>query len=213
MDAMLTVVIQAGGRSSRMGSDKALVPLGGRALIEYALEAVAGLGDETIITTNNPGKLEKFGITLAQDPVPGAGALHGLQTALRAAHGAHVLLAACDMPFMQRPLLERLAELAPEAAVVIPRPGGQYEPLLAVYERRRCLAAVEAALAAGDRRMISFLPGLDVIELGDALLEPLDPQHLSFFNVNNAQDLQQAQRMLQAGGRDENHSGTGGNQA
>ena len=210
---MLSVVIQAGGRSSRMGSDKALVRLGGRALIEYALEAVAGLGDETIITTNHPEQLERFGITLAQDLVPGAGALHGLQTALTAAHGAHVLLAACDMPFVQRPLLERLVELAPQADVVIPRPGGQYEPLLAVYDRRRCLAAVEAALAAGERRMISFLPGLDVIELDDAQLEPLDPQHLSFFNVNTAQDLQHAERTLHSRPRADYDSGHGGNPA
>jgi molybdopterin-guanine dinucleotide biosynthesis protein A len=201
MTAMLSVVIQAGGRSSRMGSDKALVLLGGKTMIEHVLARVAGLGDEIIITTNNPGELGRFGLPLVADPIPGAGALFGLQTALAAAHESHVLLAACDMPFLQRPLLERLIALAPRADVVVPRIEGRFEPLLAVYARTPCLEAVQRAIDAGERRMISFFPQVEVLALDEEQLRPFDPHQTSFFNVNTPEDLRRAEEMLAAPGQ------------
>ena len=200
MVAMLSVVIQAGGQSSRMGTDKALLPLGGKVLVEYVLASIAGLGDEILITTNNPAGLERFGFPLVADRIPGAGALFGLQTALEAAHGSHVLLVACDMPFLQRSVLEELIALAPRADVVAPRIGGYFEPLLAVYHRARCLPAVRKALSEGDRRMISFYPQVDVLALEGERLRALDPQGISFFNINTPQDLARAEALLAEGG-------------
>jgi molybdopterin-guanine dinucleotide biosynthesis protein A len=196
MVVMLSVVIQAGGRSSRMGKDKALIPLDGRPLVEYVIASAADLGEETLITTNNRPQLERYGLPLVSDPVPGLGALFGLQTALRAASGSHVLLIACDMPFLQRPLLEDLVALAPRADVVAPLIGDRYEPLLATYHRRRCLQAVERALEAGERRMVSFFPQVEVLALDEKHLRPLDPGLISFFNINTPEDLRQAEAML-----------------
>ena len=112
---MLTVAVQAGGRSSRMGEDKALLQLDGIPLIERLLQRVSGLGDEILITTNRPQDYQYLGLRMASDPEPGAGALHGLHTALKAARGQTVLVLACDMPFVSRPLLEHMLQLA-EAA-------------------------------------------------------------------------------------------------
>lgn len=191
---MLTVAIQAGGQSQRMGRDKGLVLLHGRPLVRHLLDRVADLGDEVLITTNQPADYAFLGIRLVSDEAPGAGALSGLRTALRAAHGNKVLVLACDMPFVSRPLLIRLIELAPQADVVIPRPGGEYEPMHAIYDKS-CLPEIESSLAAGDRRMISFFPRVQVLTVEDDILGRLDPGRRSFFNINTPDDLEQAERM------------------
>jgi molybdenum cofactor guanylyltransferase len=195
---VISVAIQAGGMSVRMGRDKGLVPLAGRPLISHVLERVAGLGDEVLITTNRPGDYGFTGARLASDAVPGAGALSGLSTALSAARGATVLLLACDLPFVSRPLLEHLLALAPQADVVVPRRGGEFEPLQAVYARS-CLAAVDAALASGKRRMISFFEQVRVHVVDELELARFDPDGRSFFNVNTPADLAQAEAWIAGG--------------
>jgi molybdenum cofactor guanylyltransferase len=192
---MLTVAIQAGGQSRRMGRDKGLVLLQGRPLIRHLLDRVADLGDEIVITTNQPEAYAFLGVRLASDESPGAGALNGLRTALNAAHGDKVLVLACDMPFVSRPLLRHLIELAPQADVVVPRRTGEYEPMHAVYDRR-CLTEIEASLEAGDMRMISFFPRVKVLAVEEDVLERLDPGQHSFFNVNTPADLALAEQLL-----------------
>lgn len=191
---MLTVAIQAGGQSRRMGRDKGLVLLHGRPLVRHLLDRVADLGDEVLITTNQPEDYAFLGARLIPDRSPGAGALSGLRTALQAAHGDKVLVLACDMPFVSRPLLIHLIELAPQADVVIPRPGGEYEPMHAIYDKG-CLPEIEASLKAGDMRMISFFPRVRVLVVEDDVLGRLDPGGRSFFNINTPADLAQAEQL------------------
>lgn len=193
---MLSVVIQAGGESSRMGRDKALVPLAGRPMIEHVLTRVARLGDETLITTNNPDALEYLDLPLVSDEEPGAGALPGLRTALRAAQGDHVLVLACDMPFVNRLLLEYQLTLTPKADVVVPRWQETFQTMHAVYARKKTLHAVEQALAEGERRMISFYPQLKVYSVSPEEIARHDPKGRSFFNVNTPEDLAEAERFL-----------------
>lgn len=192
---MLTVAIQAGGQSRRMGRDKGLVPLAGRPMIEHLLARLEGLGDEILITTNRPDDYAFLGLRMASDQVPGAGALAGLQTALLAARGQTVLVLACDMPFVSRPLLEHLLRLAPRAEVVVPRWEGTYQPLHAVYARN-CLPAIQAALERDDMRMISFYSQVDVLTVEEPDLARLDPDGRSFLNVNTPAELAEAERLL-----------------
>jgi molybdopterin-guanine dinucleotide biosynthesis protein A len=192
---MLTVAIQAGGQSRRMGRDKGLVLLQGRPLIRHLLDRVADLGDEIVVTTNQPEAYAFLGVRLASDEAPGAGALNGLRTALSAAHGDKVLVLACDMPFVSRPLLMHLIELGPQADVVVPRRAGEFEPMHAIYDRN-CLKEIEASLQAGDMRMISFFPRVKVLPVEEDVLERLDPGGHSFFNVNTPADLAQAEQLL-----------------
>jgi len=193
---MLTVALQAGGMSRRMGADKARLLLGGRPLITHVLERVAPLGDEVIVTTNAPQAFPFLGgVRLVPDEQPGAGALAGLRTALRAASHERLLVLACDLPFVCVPLIEHLLRAAPPADVVVPRWHGELEPLHAVY-RRGCLAAVERALAAGRRRMIDFHADVRVHVVEEGVLARFDPQGLTFFNVNTPHDLQAAERLL-----------------
>ncbi len=102
---MLTVVIQAGGESRRMGQDKALLPFLGKPLIQRVIERVASLADELLVTTNRPEAYQFLDLPLFPDVIPGRGALGGLYTALSAASQPLVAVVACDMPFASPALL------------------------------------------------------------------------------------------------------------
>lgn len=192
---MLTVVVQAGGQSSRMGRDKALVPLAGLPMIQHVLARLEGLGDEMLVTTNNE-ELEFLDLPLIPDEEPGAGALYGLRTALQAARGDTVLVVACDMPFVNRLLLEHLVELSAKADVVVPRWNDRYQTLQSVYARKKCLKAVEDALESGEQRMISFYPQVKVRIVLPEEVGEYDPTGSSFFNVNTPEDLSKAEEFL-----------------
>ncbi len=192
---MVTLAIQAGGRSSRMGRDKGLVELAGKPLVEHVIGRLAGLAEEVIITTNHPEAYAAFGYHTAGDRQPGAGALDGLFTALEAAHGDPVLIAACDMPFASRALASHLLMLIAEVEAVVPRVGGEFEPLFAVY-RRSCLSAIRRALDDGQKRVISFFPDVRVRAVEEPEARSIDPDPYCFFNVNTPADLALAEQRL-----------------
>lgn len=193
---MLSVVVQAGGQSSRMGRDKALVPLAGVPMIQHVLARLTGLGDETLITSNNSDELRFLNLPVVADEEPGAGALWGLHTALSAAQGDSVLIVACDMPFINRLLLEHLVQLASKGDVVVPRWNDRYQTMQTVYARKKCLKAVEDSLERGDRRMISFYPQVKVRIVPPEEVTEFDPTGRSFFNVNTPEDLIEAERLI-----------------
>lgn len=195
---MITVAIQAGGRSSRMGRDKGLVLLHGQTMVEHVLQRISGLGDEILLTTNAPDDYAFLGLRMAGDERPGAGALPGLKTALQAAQGELVLLVACDMPFLNRPLLAHMLDSAVSAAadVVVPYWNEQYQTMHAVYRRDACLTAVNEALAQGQKRMISFYPDVRVQTIGPDIISRFDPAGHTFFNVNTPEELEQAEMII-----------------
>lgn len=195
-----TVAIQAGGRSSRMGQDKGLAMLNGRMLIEYVVESVEGLCDELIVTTNNPAQYAMLGLRTVPDVTPGAGALPGLQTALTAATGEYVLVVGCDMPFLNKKLLQyqlqQAFDLHPD--MVIPRWEGLLQPFHAVYHRHHCIDAVAETLSESKQkpRMDSFHTNLLIREIRPEVVTRFDPTGRTFFNVNRPEDLTTAVDML-----------------
>ena len=194
---MLTVAIQAGGRSARLWKDKGLIPLGGKPMIEHVIKRVEGLGDELMITTPRPQAYARYAARLVSDPELHGGPLVGLRTALRAASHKTVLVLACDMPFVERELLQHMIGMAPQADAVVPQHNGWYEPLQAVYSCR-CLPAIEEAIASGEKRVVSFFPTVRVLTVGRPILDRFDPRGLSFFNVNTQEDLVRAESLLKA---------------
>ena len=192
---LATLAVQAGGRSSRMGRDKGLVELAGKPLVEHVIQRLAGLTQEVVITTNHPEAYLGFGHRTVGDRQPGAGALAGLATALEAAHGDPVLIVACDMPFASRALAGYMLALSAEAEAVVPRPGGEFEPLFAVY-RRACLPSIERALDEGEKRVISFFPFVRLRAIEEAEARSIDAHPYCFFNVNTPADLAEAERQL-----------------
>lgn len=194
---MNSVAIQAGGESSRMGQDKALLPFNGKPLIERVVNRVAALGDELVITTNKHGDYMKFGIPLYGDIIPGYGALGGLYTALSVCRFPVVIVVACDMPFVSAEILtmsiERLQ--ASSADVVIPRTENGYEPFHAVYRRETCLPAIECAIQSGEKRIISWFPSVTISPIPVSELLDHDPQGIAFMNLNTKEDFINAEEL------------------
>src|SRR5687767_3587585 len=128
---MLTICIQAGGQSSRMGEDKALKPFLGRPLIQRVIEQLSPIADELIVTTNRPDEYAFLNLRLISDLKPGRGALGGLYTAIASAAHPIVAVIACDMPFASSTLIGAASQLLLEEKtdVVIPKSEEGYEPL------------------------------------------------------------------------------------
>lgn len=192
---MLTIAIQAGGRSERIGVDKAHLPLGTMPLIEHVLNRISGLGDELLITTNNPEDFAYLGIRTVPDLLPHSGAVVGLHSALSAAQNDRVLSLACDMPFISRKLLEHMTTLATRADVIVPFYKGEYEPFHAIYSRN-CIAAIEDMLRVNQMRMINIYERVSVHTIGEKAINAIDPSGLTFFNINTSEDLTLAEELL-----------------
>lgn len=194
---MLSVVIQAGGQSARMGEDKALKPFLGRPLIQRVIERIAPVADELLVTTNRPAAYAFLGLPLFSDLKPGRGPLGGLYTALVSARNPYVAVVACDMPFANATLLATGADIMvrEEADVVIAETDEGYEPLHAVYRRETCIPAIESAIASDQWRMISWFPRVKVRSLRRQEVEHDDPQGLAFWNVNTPEEFAEAERL------------------
>lgn len=190
-DKGITCVVMAGGKSSRMGTDKAFVPLLGKPLIEHVLERIGGLGQEEIIITNEPEDYEHLNRPLFQDIIPNRGPLGGLYTALVHANYPYILVTACDMPWLNRSLLEYMVSLRHEAQAIVPRWHHFPEPLHAVYSKS-CLSPIEENLTSGSFKMISFYEDIKVHFLEEDDIARFDPQGRSFSNINTPEDLGRA---------------------
>jgi len=191
----ISIAIQAGGESARMGRNKALMPFKGEALIARVARRLSGLGDEIFITTNLPDEFAFLGYRCEADILPGMGALGGLYTALNVARHPLAVVLACDLPLVNANLLRAQLALLLEsgADVVLPRSPDGLEPLHGVYQRERCLPAVEQALLSGGRRMIAWLPDVNVREMSAAEVARFDPFFHSFVNVNTPAEFAAAE--------------------
>lgn len=193
---MLTVVIQAGGASSRMGEDKALKPFLRRPLIQRVIERLAPIADEMIVTTNRPAEYGFLNTRLVPDLRPGRGALGGLYTAIASASHPFVAVAACDMPFASQNFFESAHRLIvqEEADVVIVKTDEGYEPFHALYRRETCLPAIEAAIDADQWKAIAWFPQVKVRTLSPDEIKIFDPSGLCFWNLNTPEDFLQAEQ-------------------
>jgi len=183
----VTGVILAGGQSSRMGSNKALLPYQGGRFIESIQRRFLELFDEVLLVTNTPEQYPFMRCRMVADRFPGLGALAGLHAGLYHSTNRHIFAVACDMPCLNSNLIRRLTGLRERADLVIPEGDQGLEPLHAVYGRE-CLPAMEAALTAWQRRLISFHDQVTVHRLPRQETALLDPGFSSFSNINTPQD-------------------------
>lgn len=194
----LTVVIQAGGESKRMGSNKSVMPFLGAPLIMRGVRRLFPICTEMVITSNEPEKLdflepyiETGRMRIAADRTERRGALIGMVTAFENATMPYVAMVACDMVFPSAPLIAHLRERLEEtgADVAIPRTSHGYEPFHAVYRRESCLTLAQAALEAGESKATSWLKDAAVLEIGEEEIMAANPRGAAFVNVNTPDDL------------------------
>jgi molybdopterin-guanine dinucleotide biosynthesis protein A len=194
----VSAAILAGGRAERMGgADKASLRLGGARIIDRQIAALTGVADELLIVANDPHRYAAFQIPVIPDVIPGAGALGGVYTALRAARGEAVVILACDLPFVTRELLARLIdELTPDDDAVMPRSTRGLEPLCAVY-RTRCAAEIRARIERRELQVSELPRGLRIREIGPDALAPYDSEGRLFVNVNTPHDYVRARTWVE----------------
>jgi molybdenum cofactor guanylyltransferase len=193
----VTGFVLAGGESSRMGQDKAFMLLAGRTLLAHALErAQAATGNAWIV-----GSREKFAAfgPVVEDVYPGRGPLAGIQAALAAARTDLNLITAVDMPFLQLDFLNDLIARAraSQAMVVVPRAGGRFQPLCAVY-RKDFAEVAQQSLCAGKNKIDSLFAEVQTLTVEQADLERNGFTEEMFRNLNTEHDWQEATQKLSA---------------
>lgn len=189
--------VLCGGRSRRMGFDKAGALLQGRELIDHVLEKVTGLFTRVMLSGRDPSTCarEGFPVVIDQHDVPTP--LAGIHASLKALGRGRLMVVAVDMPFVSPQVLRLLAGYAPKADVVVPRIHGYLEPLLAVYSTR-CIQAIENRFAAGDAKVTGFYDDVEVVQVDQASIARVDRTLRSFFNINSPDALEQAERYLRS---------------
>ena len=214
-------MILAGGNGLRLGAEKSLLEFGGKSLICWTLKILSQAADEVIIVardrrhaesletiifeSNEDAGSEHSKAVFTWDSIPGFGPVAGLEAGMRRARGRLAFATGCDLPFLKLEVIERLYELADELddeseayeAAVPMQPNGFFEPLHSVYDREKMQIACIRALENGERRIHVPLQELSVNRVSIDQLRPLDPDLLSFFNLNTRVDLEKARALWQ----------------
>jgi molybdopterin-guanine dinucleotide biosynthesis protein A len=185
--------ILTGGASSRMGTDKARLTLGGRTFTERAAAALGAIAREISVVSARP-ESDELNLPLVEDIYRDCGALGGLHAALSACRAPWAAVVSCDLPFVTGELFVRLRELrTPDADAVAPRQrDGRAQPLCALYSPARCLELAARLLDEGERRPRVLLQQARTRWVAPAELADLPGSELFFLNVNTPEDYERA---------------------
>lgn len=179
-------VLLAGGKSSRMGTNKALLRFAsGETVIERIAGRLRPLCAELLLITNTPEEYAFLGLPMHPDAYPGASSLGGIATGLLHAAFDRAVVLSCDLPLASADLLAHLLSLPFDCDLLMPFIAGRQQPLHAIYGRT-CLPAIEAQIAAGDLKIIRLMDALRACVVTEA---DLLPEWLpSFRNMNTPED-------------------------
>ena len=180
--------VVAGGRSHRMGRDKALLPWGETDLLDHALARLRGVTNDVRILCGPSPRYEGRGAPVVVDRLAEAGPIAGIAAGLEACGSRPGLFLAVDLPLVPIPLLAHLAERGGSWEAVVPVSPRGPEPLCAAYAPS-CLEPIRRRVAAGEMRMTSFWPEVRVLELGPLELQAFGDPEGFFRNLNTPADL------------------------
>ncbi len=207
---MVTGIILAGGKSKRMGENKALMRLGNNTLIGHVIHRVRPITNELLLITNSPDEYTHLGIRMHSDIVQNAGALGGIHTGLTHASHDTVLCVGCDSPFIVPDLLSYLVSALGEYDAVMPytcRNPNEYlgvnqkdqrqtirQTLCAAYSKN-CLAAIEGMFNKSDLRVHALAEHAKVLTIAPEIWQTYDSKGLSFLNINSPEDFEKAKEI------------------
>ena len=198
MPKAISSILLAGGKSSRMGKDKARLKLDGRLMVLQGIaRKLLTISDEVIVATDGRRyKNLNVRVKWVDDVYPGAGSLVGLYSGLKEASSDYALVVACDMPFLNLELLRYMIALPRDYDILTPRLGDKIEPLHAIYSRN-CLPAIARLLEAGHKKIVDLFSKVRVRYLSQEVVERYDPEHRSFFNINTPDQLAEARAIIE----------------
>jgi len=193
----MTGISLAGGNGSRLKKDKAFLESGGKKIVEKILDTFNSLFEEKIIVIDKLSDIyESLGCRVVTDLIPGKDSLGGIYTGLHCSSFHHSFVVACDMPFINKDLIEYFKSVADDYDVVVPEVSSRLEPLHAIYSKR-CLKHMEKLINEDNLRILDFYNQVRVRTISDREIKKFDPRMRGFFNVNTQDDLREALRISQ----------------
>jgi molybdopterin-guanine dinucleotide biosynthesis protein A len=193
----ITGVVLAGGKSSRMGQNKALMTLGGKRLVDRVAAVMRNVFDTLLMVTNTPEVYADLGVPMVQDVWPDKGSLGGIYSAIHHVNTPYCLVVACDMPFLQAAMLHYLITQMSDYDVVVPDVLGELQTLHAIYSKA-CLQPIARCLVMDRLCIVGFFPDVRVRTVTASELQPYDPALLAFQNLNTPEEFQAAEKRLRA---------------
>jgi molybdenum cofactor guanylyltransferase len=186
-----SAIVLAGGRSSRMGQAKALLPFAGEPLIAHIVGSLKELFAEIVVVVAPDQKIPALPVTLVRDEVAYQGPVSGIYHGLKAAKSDVSFVGSCDVPFLNRTLISYLCSQIRDHDVVVPYWEGRYQPLFAVY-RKDVTSYLHAQLQRGELRPIFLFDKVRTRKIEEEEIRRFDPEGLSFLNMNTPEDYEAA---------------------
>lgn len=187
----MTGIILAGGKSSRMGFNKAFIDIGGKPIIHRTVRLLKELFDEIIIVANNPAEYEELNVPVVADMIKGAGSLGGIYTGLFHSVSEYNFVAACDMPFLDREAISRAIKLCEPWDATVPFIMGRYHPLHAIYSKK-CIKHIEKMIKSQNLRITNLFQHVKTKRLEEKEWLSGEQILLSVDNINTKEDLHRA---------------------
>jgi molybdenum cofactor guanylyltransferase len=193
-------IILAGGLNRRMaGLNKALLSVGGRSIIERQLGLFKTVFNRVILVTNQPLDFASWDVTIVTDLLPVRSSLSGVHAGLFYTRTSHAFIAAGDMPFIKPEMIELLMEeLDLKKDIIVPVTKEGYQPLCAVYSKR-CLQLIEEQYKKGEMKISKLFSKVRIKTISEVILRSVDPELVSFFNINTEKDLTQSRKLIAHG--------------
>jgi molybdopterin-guanine dinucleotide biosynthesis protein A len=186
----ITGVVLAGGKSSRYGSNKALVRIEGIPLIERITAVMQSLFEQVFLITNTPEEYAYLGFPMYADLIKGLGPLGGIYTALTAISNGGGFFVPCDMPFLNPYLIRHMVEIRENYDAVVPKISEKTEALHALY-CKACLPAVKKLIDRREYQIFRFFPEVSVRYVEEAEIREFDSQLHSFLNINRPEEAKE----------------------
>jgi molybdenum cofactor guanylyltransferase len=190
----MTSIILAGGKSSRLGRNKALQVVAGKSLIQWVIDRLAIISTEIIMVTAHGEPIpcsSHVPVRTLGDIHPEMGPLGGIHSGLTASSGSQAIVVGCDTPFLNIGLLRYMAQICPTYDIVVPRIREMVEPLCAVYSKN-CIEPIQELFKHNGLRIIELFAMVTVRYIEEDEIDRFDPEHMSFFNINSQADLDRA---------------------
>lgn len=183
-----SAIILAGGKNTRMGINKAFLKVNQTKIIDYQVDTLRSLCDEVIIVTNKPEDFEYLGVSLIEDLIKDRGPLSGIYSGLSVATSPYALVMACDMPYLDRKLIEFMFKECSGYDAVVPVSNRHLQPLHAIYSKN-CLKPIIASVENLTLKVSSFYNQVSVRYISETEIKNFVNPERAFFNINTPDDL------------------------
>jgi len=191
----MTGIILAGGKSQRMGEDKAFLDSGGVPLFERVYRIFREIFSEIIIVANDVIPFERYEAILRRDIILGKGALGGLYTGIYHSSNYHAFCSACDMPFLNPRVIKYMEKERDEYDVIVPKTHDGLHPLHAIYSKK-CLNPISQSLDRNDLKIVNFFQQVRVRYIEEMEIREFDPHMRSVINVNTEEEMEAVRNIL-----------------